>query len=149
MIEIPLHLAHKPLCVLPYENFDGLDPTNSDAKYISIGLAQWDNTEVSIKVLRHSGDKWSRQSEELPLHRPIDMTILLALALFGQTTLIPPHRLHNQTRPIDLECIEQSPFDLKRLSDFHHKRKEEAEFLKKRLNALLKVLEELKKNGQI
>ncbi|MCX5896128.1 MAG: DUF6530 family protein, partial [Proteobacteria bacterium] len=68
--ELPLHLDHKPVYALPYEHFDYVEDT--DARFISIGLAQYDPDDVSIKVFRHTGEKWTRQSEELPLHRVID-----------------------------------------------------------------------------
>jgi hypothetical protein len=32
--------------------------------------------EISAKVWRYTGEKWSRQSEELPLHRILDLAIL-------------------------------------------------------------------------
>jgi hypothetical protein len=36
--------------------------------------AEW---TFSAKVWRYTGEKWSRQSEELPLHRIIDLAILI------------------------------------------------------------------------
>lgn len=48
---------------------------------MSIGTAQYDEDEISLKVWRHTGNKWSRQSEELPIHRCIDLNILLLGAL--------------------------------------------------------------------
>jgi hypothetical protein len=33
--------------------------------------------DISAKVWRHTGGKWSRQSEELPLHRALDLAILI------------------------------------------------------------------------
>ena len=39
--------------------------------------ARWD---ISAKVWRHTGEKWSRQSEELPLHRVLDLAILACRA---------------------------------------------------------------------
>ena len=63
-----------------YENVDGRYAYNSDAKGISLGLAQWNDrgrVEISAKVWRHTGKKWSRHSEELPLHRVLDLAILV------------------------------------------------------------------------
>ena len=40
-----------------------------------------DEDEISLKVWRFTGGKWSRQSEELPIHRNIDLNILLLGAL--------------------------------------------------------------------
>jgi hypothetical protein len=36
--------------------------------------------DISAKVWRHTGEKWSRQSEELPLHRVLDLAILVCRA---------------------------------------------------------------------
>lgn len=80
-MKIPTQLKHKPVIVCEnYENIDGRNAYNSDAKGLSLGLAQWNdrgNVEISAKVWRYTGDKWSRQSEELPLHRVLDLAILI------------------------------------------------------------------------
>ena len=78
---IPTKLKHKPVIVSEdYDKIDGRYSNNSDAKGLSLGLAQWNdrgNLEISAKVWRHTGEKWSRQSEEMPLHRVIDLAILI------------------------------------------------------------------------
>lgn len=33
--------------------------------------------DISAKVWRYTGEKWSRQSEELPLHRVLDLAVLI------------------------------------------------------------------------
>lgn len=80
-MKIPTHLKHKPVIVCEnYEKIDGRYANNSDAKGLSLGLAQWNDrgkVDISAKVWRHTGDKWSRQSEELPMHRVIDLAILI------------------------------------------------------------------------
>lgn len=80
-MKIPATLKHKPVIVSDnYENVDGRRAYQSDTKGLSLGLAQWNdrgNVEISAKVWRHTGEKWSRQSEELPLHRVIDLAILI------------------------------------------------------------------------
>src|SRR5688572_20322419 len=98
---LPQHLQHKPVWALAYEHFDGFYIGNTDLKWVTIGLAQWDHTEVGIKTMRFSGAKWSRQSEELPVHRVIDMTLFAAKAFFdvsetGAIT-IPAATFMNQT----------------------------------------------------
>lgn len=80
-MNIPKNLKHKPILgVDDYESIDGKYAGNSDAKAISIGKAQWDSNEISAKVFRHTGKKWSRQSEELPLHRVLDLANLILSA---------------------------------------------------------------------
>ena len=79
-MKIPTTLKHKPVIVTEnYENIDGRSAYTSDAKGISLGLAQWNDRgklDISAKVWRHTGEKWSRQSEELPMHRVLDLAIL-------------------------------------------------------------------------
>ena len=83
-MKIPTTLKHKPVIVSEnYENVDGRYAYNSDAKGLSLGLAQWNDrgkVNISAKVWRHTGEKWSRQSEELPLHRVLDLAILICRA---------------------------------------------------------------------
>lgn len=83
-MKIPTNLQHKPVIVVEnYENVDGRNAYNSDAKGLSLGLAQWNDrgkVDISAKVWRHSGERWSRQSEELPLHRVLDLALLVCQA---------------------------------------------------------------------
>lgn len=83
-MKIPTTLKHKPVIVSEdYENIDGRQAYHSDAKGLSLGLAQWNDrgkVDISAKVWRYTGEKWSRQSEELPLHRVIDLAILVCRA---------------------------------------------------------------------
>lgn len=82
----PKHLSHKPIIsVNDYDKIDAQYNNNSDVKALSIGNAQYDYDEISLKVWRHTGNKWSRQSEEIPLHRNIDLNILLLASLLKDT----------------------------------------------------------------
>ncbi|MGX7350826.1 hypothetical protein RU97_GL000461 [Enterococcus canis] len=81
-MEIPTNLKHKPVIVVEdYEKVDGRRAFDTDAKGLSLGLAQWNErgkVDISGKVWRHTGEKWSRQSEELPINRILDLAILTA-----------------------------------------------------------------------
>lgn len=82
-MKIPVDLKHKPVIVS--EDYDKIDGRRvaSDAKGLSLGLAQWNErgtVDISAKVWRYTGEKWSRQSEELPLHRVLDLAILIVKA---------------------------------------------------------------------
>ncbi len=80
-MKIPSALKHKPVVVSEeYDCIDGRFARNTDAKGLSLGLAQWNDrgrVDISAKIWRHTGEKWSRQSEELPLHRVLDLAILI------------------------------------------------------------------------
>lgn len=83
-MKIPTTLQHKPVIVSEnYDQVDGRYAYKTDAQGLSLGLAQWNDrgkVEISAKVWRHTGGKWSRQSEELPLHRVLDLAILVCRA---------------------------------------------------------------------
>lgn len=84
-MKIPTTLKHKPVVVSEnYERVDGRLARNTDAKGLSLGLTQWNDKEkahLSAKVWRYTGENWSSQSEELPLHRVLDLSILLCRSL--------------------------------------------------------------------
>ena len=83
-MNIPTNLKHKPVIVAEdYSRIDGRSAGNTDARGLSLGLAQWNDrgqVDISAKVWRYTGEKWSRQSEELPLHRVLDLAILICRA---------------------------------------------------------------------
>lgn len=77
-IAVPMHLSHKPIVVCDYSAYtNGED----DAKYLSIGHAQYNNNTASVKIFRRTGEKWSRQSEEIPINRVGDIALLLLNAI--------------------------------------------------------------------
>ena len=80
-MQIPTNLKHKPVFVCEnYDKVDGRQAGDTEAKGLSVGLAQWNdrgNVDVSAKIWRYTGEKWSRQSEEMPLHRVLDLAILI------------------------------------------------------------------------
>ena len=83
-MKVPVHLKHKPVFVCEnYAAIDGRYVPDSDAAGLSLGLAQWNDrgrVDISAKIWRHTGGKWSRQSEELPLSRVLDLAILICQA---------------------------------------------------------------------
>lgn len=60
-MKIPTNLKHKPVIVVEdYENIDGRQAYASDAKGLSLGLAQWNDrgkVDISAKIWRHTGEK--------------------------------------------------------------------------------------------
>lgn len=143
-MKIPTHLKHKPILEVPnYDKIDGPYADDTDAMGLSIGIAQWNTagwTELSAKVWRNPGDKWSRQSEELPLHRVIDLASLICIAMdycrnnnnLTSTDDFPVHRSTDNP-------------DLKHHIELMKKEiKENMEFLD---NSLKRLSSELKKIG--
>lgn len=103
-MKIPTTLKHKPVIVCEnYENIDGRYAYNSDAKGISLGLAQWNDrgkVDISAKVWRHTGGKWSRQSEELPFHRVLDLAILVCRAKLHFQEAHKHEKLYDPQKPV-------------------------------------------------
>ena len=96
-MKIPTELKHKPVIVSEeYDLIDGRFSRKTDAKGLSVGLAQWNergNVDISAKIWRHTGEKWSRQSEELPFHRVLDLAILIC-----KTKLFFQERYHKNEK---------------------------------------------------
>ncbi|QRG70325.1 DUF6530 family protein [Brevibacillus choshinensis] len=84
-MKIPTTLKHKPVIVSEnYEQVDGRLARNTDAKALSLGLIQGNDggkANLSAKVWRSTGENWSSESEEMPLHRVLDMSILICRSL--------------------------------------------------------------------
>ncbi len=103
-MKIPTTLKHKPVIISEnYENVDGRYAYNSDAKGLSLGLAQWNDrgkVDVSAKVWRYTGEKWSRQSEELPLHRVLDLAILICRAKLHFREAYRYEKLYDTENPV-------------------------------------------------
>ena len=78
---LPLKLSHTPIIAVDYEKIDE-EAGAGDAKFLSIGYSTWTKNkkdkDYSAKVFRKDdNDKWSRQSEEMPLWRVLDIATLL------------------------------------------------------------------------
>ncbi|MGE5629929.1 MAG: DUF6530 family protein [Caulobacteraceae bacterium] len=103
-MKIPTTLKHKPVIVSEnYENVDGRYAYNTDAKGLSLGLAQWNDrgkVDISAKVWRYTGEKWSRQSEELPLHRVLDLAILVCRAQLHFREAYRYEKLYDPEKPV-------------------------------------------------
>ncbi|MGB7605416.1 MAG: DUF6530 family protein [Lutisporaceae bacterium] len=103
-MKIPTTLKHKPVIVSEnYENVDGRYAYNTDAKGLSLGLAQWNDRgklDISAKVWRYTGEKWSRQSEELPLHRVLDLAILVCRTKLHFREAYRYEKLYDTEKPV-------------------------------------------------
>lgn len=103
-MKIPTTLKHKPVIVCEnYENVDGRSAFNSEAKGLSLGLAQWNDrgkVDISAKIWRYTGEKWSRQSEEMPLHRVLDLAILVCRAKLHFQEAYRYEKLYDTENPV-------------------------------------------------
>ncbi len=135
----PFHLAHKPIYLLPYEACDGIYAGNTDCKYLSVGLAQYNPAELSVKSLRYTkSERWSRMSEELPAHRVCDLVLLLALTYASSKQnrceiSVPAGTFHGQDEEITLNCLAEHP-------QVFCENEEESQIIVKRLYQLKETL---------
>ncbi|WP_345951292.1 DUF6530 family protein [Mucilaginibacter sp. PAMB04274] len=95
----PMHLTHKPvIATVDARTLDDPEHDGSwtDVRSLSIGKAQWDDPDVfSVKIWRSVDGRWTRQSEEVPLHRALDLAILVIDALIEERSgTFMGHHLH-------------------------------------------------------
>lgn len=130
-MDTPKNLSHKPIIsVINYDKIDANNSSETDAKAISIGLAQYDSSELSLKVWRHTGQSWSRQSEELPLHRNLDLSILLVSAML-------PRNINYSNSVLREEVDDESQLNFLKLFMLNNE-----EHLKPRLKELYRLIDE-------
>jgi len=157
-MKIPTNLKHKPVIVSEnYENVDGRYAYKSEAKGLSLGLAQWNDrgkVDISAKVWRHTGDKWSRQSEELPLHRVLDLAILVCRAEQYFREAYRHEKLYDEENPVidrvglqgDAMTIAVSTDNEKIDEDiqlFRQALSDDSELIGERLRTLSRILKEM------
>jgi hypothetical protein len=132
-MESPKHLSHQPIIsVNDYDKIDALYANHTDVKALSIGKAQYDGSQISLKVWRHTGKKWSRQSEELPIHRNLDLSILFLAAL--STNVSAHYPTSNLREKID------NPSEVQTIKDYYEENKQ---FIEPRLKELKQLLNEI------
>lgn len=157
-MKIPTNLKHKPVIVSEnYENVDGRYAYKSEAKGLSLGLAQWNDrgkVDISAKVWRHTGDKWSRQSEELPLHRVLDLAILVCRAEQYFREAYRYEKLYNEENPvIDRVGLQGDAMTISVCTDnekidediqlFRQALSDDSELIGERLRILSRILKEM------
>lgn len=157
-MKIPTTLKHKPVIVSEnYENVDGRYAYDSDAKGLSLGLAQWNDrgkVDISAKVWRHTGEKWSRQSEELPLHRVLDLAILACRTKLYFREAYRYEKLYDENNTtIDRVGLQGDAMTISVCTDndkiqediqlFHQALSDDDELLGERLKVLSSILKEM------
>jgi hypothetical protein len=158
MMKIPTTLKHKPVIVSEnYENIDGRKAYNTDTKGLSLGLAQWNDRgklDISAKVWRHTGEKWSRQSEELPMHRVLDLAVLICRSsLYFQDAYRFPKmydpnntmidRIGLQGDAMSVSVCAENPMIDEDIKLFSQALSDDGEMLGERLRVLSRLLKEM------
>lgn len=77
---IPQNLSQIPVVAVDYLKYTGNE--QNDVKFLSIGRSTYNKDSCSVKLFRKDkNDKWARNSEEIPLDRVADLTLLLTSVL--------------------------------------------------------------------
>jgi hypothetical protein len=157
-MKIPTTLKHKPVIVAEhYENVDGRYAYKSDAKGLSLGLAQWNDrgkVEASAKIWRYTGEKWSRQSEEMPMHRVIDLAILICRSMLYFNEAYRYEKLYDPGRPeidriglqgdaMTVSVCSENPMIDEDIALFYSALQKDGELLGERLRVLSSILQEM------
>lgn len=157
-MKIPTTLKHKPVIVSEnYEQVDGRYAGDTDAKGLSLGLAQWNDrgkVDISAKVWRHTGDKWSRQSEEPPMHRVLDLAILICRSsLYFQEAYRFPKMYDPESPMIDRVGLQGDAMSVSVCADnpmidndiklFAQALSDDGEMIGERLSVLSRLLKEM------
>ena len=157
-MDIPTSLKHKPVISVPdYDSVDGRYAGNTDAKAMSLGLAQWNDrgkVDVSAKIWRHTGEKWSRQSEELPMHRILDLAILIcrskeyfreAYRIDGFYNPESPQidRIPLQGDAMTIEVCTENPMIDEDIKLFMESQSKDDELISERLTVLARILKNM------
>ena len=56
--------------------------------------------DISAKIWRYTGEKWSRQSEEIPLHRAIDLSIFVCRTMQYFREAYKYEKLYDENNPL-------------------------------------------------
>ena len=157
-MKIPISLKHKPVIVSEdYDQIDGKYAGNTDTMGLSIGLAQWNDrgkVDASAKIWRYTGEKWSRQSEEMPLHRVIDLAMLICRSMTYLHDAYQYPKLYDPDKPeIDKIALQGGALDIAIDTDnpmidedivlLRDALKDEDERLSERLHRLSAMLQEM------
>jgi len=158
-MKIPVTLKHKPvITVEDYENIDGRTAYKTDAQGLSLGLAQWNDrgkVDISAKVWRYTGEKWSRQSEELPLHRVMDLAILICKTMkYFREESYKHKKLYDETNTtlervglqgdaMTVSVCTDNPMIDEDIKMFLNALNEDSELMGERLSTLSRVLKEM------
>ncbi|MFI3314570.1 MAG: DUF6530 family protein [Rikenellaceae bacterium] len=101
-MKVPTRLSHKPIFGLDdYHLVDGVhDKATTNAKALSVGFSQYNDTHISAKVFRRDA-RWSPQSEELPLHRTFDLANITLKAILMSAGVDVPETETINPRVVD------------------------------------------------
>ena len=93
--------THEPVITIDYERKDA---EAGDAKFLTLGKSTWNKEDFSAKIWRwaENGERWSRQSEELPLWRVLDLATLVVSTIYQKQSNLDEF-VQNEQEKVALE----------------------------------------------
>ena len=157
-MKIPTTLKHKPVIVSEDYNYvNGRLANESETEGLSLGLAQWNDrgrVDISAKIWRYTGQKWSRLSEEMHLHKVLDLAILTARSIQHFREAYRYEKLYDPAKPlidrIGLQggamnvavCVDNEKID-EDIKLFSQALSNDDELLSERFHVLSRILKEM------
>ncbi|OPA73621.1 hypothetical protein BVG16_27850 [Paenibacillus selenitireducens] len=103
-MKIPVSKNHKPVIISDnYGKVDGRFANNTDAKALSLGLTPWNDEgkpHISANLWKYTEEKWTGQSEEIPIHRILDLSILICSAMTHFSEAYRYEHLYDPQNPV-------------------------------------------------
>lgn len=121
--DLPTYLKHKPICSVDCQDLlidlDSIETRinidREDTKFYSIGKASWYNDgddvqneieKYSLKVFRRTIteiDIWSRQAEELPIWRVLNLALFYISAIYGEMSVFKNQKDNIRNHQLKIE----------------------------------------------
>ncbi|MCZ8519429.1 MULTISPECIES: DUF6530 family protein [Paenibacillus] len=157
-MNIPTSLPHQPVIVSDnYGRVDGRYSRRTDVKGLSLGLTQGSDqgrTDISANLWRHPGEPGASPSEELPIHRVLDLAILICRSslhfqdAYRYPLLYDPDqpmidRIGLQGDAMNVSICTENPMIDQDIQRFAQVLNEDGDMIGERLRVLSQLLEEL------
>lgn len=149
---------HKPVVVSEnYDRVDGRHARNTDVQALSLGLTRESDHKkaaITAKVWKNAGENGASQPEELPLHRVLDLSLLLCRSLAHFHDAYRYEHFYDPQKPvIDRIALQGDALNVAICTDnaslqedikqFSQILSDDGELIGERLRSLAKVLREM------
>ncbi|OIB01882.1 hypothetical protein AK95_03005 [Paenibacillus sp. LC231] len=157
-MNIPASTNHKPVIISDnYGKVDGRFAYKTDVRALSLGLSEQNEdgrAHIAAKVWRAAEEHWAGPMDELPLHRILDLSILICSALTHFSEAYRFEDLYDPQHPvIDRIGLQGNAMTVAVCTDneqiqediklFNEALSDNSEMIGERLRTLTRMLEEL------
>lgn len=155
---MPAAMEHKPVVISEnYEKIDGRMAGDTEAKALSLGITQWNDrgkTLVSAKVWRATRAVELNEYGELPLHRVLDLSILICRSVAHFQEAYRYEQLYDPQQPVldrlalqggamTVAIAEDNESIYEDIKLFSQALSDDGELIGERLRILAKLLEDM------